>query len=159
MPSSPYVLSLRARIGHDLLLLPGITAVFRDGDRFLLARQAGSDSWGLIGGGVEPGEEPREAIAREIREELGIDATVGDIVGVYGGADLVVEYPNGDRVSYISTAYACELPSGADISFNDEELVEIGWFTPEEISLLTRPTWADRMLQDAGRRTPKSTAS
>ncbi|MFJ6533513.1 NUDIX domain-containing protein [Microbacterium sp. NPDC091662] len=60
MPLSDYVRSIRVRIGHDLLLLPGVTAVIREGDRFLLARTAGSEEWGLIGGGVEPGEDPDE---------------------------------------------------------------------------------------------------
>ena len=32
-------------------------------------RHAGS--WGLVGGGVEPGESPAEALDREIREEIG----------------------------------------------------------------------------------------
>ncbi len=31
MPMSDYVASLRARIGTDFLLLPGVTAVIRDG--------------------------------------------------------------------------------------------------------------------------------
>ncbi|WP_240750714.1 NUDIX domain-containing protein [Microbacterium sp. K27] len=109
MPFSDYVRSIRARIGHDLLLLPGVTAVIREGDRFLLARAAGSEEWGLIGGGVEPGEDPDEAIVREVQEEIGARIRVTGIVGAFGGESLVVTYPNGDRVSYVSTAFACEL--------------------------------------------------
>ena len=44
MPMSDYVASIRSQIGHDFLLLPGVTAVIRDGDRFLLARHRHSDS-------------------------------------------------------------------------------------------------------------------
>lgn len=31
------------------------------------------DHWGLFGGGVEPGEDPRAALARELREELELE--------------------------------------------------------------------------------------
>jgi len=149
MPSSSYVESIRARIGHDLLLLPAVSAVFRNGDRFLLARQRGGGEWGLVGGGVEPGESPQEAVIREVLEEIGVRPEVFGIIGAYGGPDLIVRYPNGDHVSYVTIAFLCALPADAEIVFADGELVEIGWFTREEISVLRRHAEVDRVLADA----------
>lgn len=74
-PISPYLKSLRERVGNDLLLLPAVSAVIRnDFGHVLRARPHGSDEWALIGGGLEPREEPASALLREIREELGVEA-------------------------------------------------------------------------------------
>ncbi|MGM1017115.1 MAG: NUDIX domain-containing protein [Actinomycetota bacterium] len=146
MPMSSYVESLRDKIGHDLLLLPGVTAVIRDGDRLLLARHAHSRLWSLIGGGVEPGEEPADALRREVQEEIGARVRILRIAGAYGGELLMAEYPNGDRVAYVTTVYECELLETPEP--DGDEIVEIGWFTREEIPTLERREWIDRVIDD-----------
>jgi 8-oxo-dGTP diphosphatase len=73
-------------------------AVLIEHSRVLLTqRKAGTHlagAWEFPGGKVEPGEDPREALRRELAEELGIDATAGEIVDVtfhrYEDADKAV---------------------------------------------------------------------
>ncbi|WP_205324772.1 NUDIX hydrolase [Glycomyces sp. YM15] len=48
--------------------------------RVLLVKATYRDEWGFAGGWVDRGESPHEACAREIREEIGLDLTVGDLL-------------------------------------------------------------------------------
>ena len=149
MPASDYVSNLRRRIGHELILLPGVTAaVFDDDGRLLLARHVAGDTWGFIGGGIEPFEEPVDAVRRELMEETGADGHVLGIIGSYGGSRLATTCPNGDQVSYVTTVYACRLNSGIQW-LEQEEVSELGWFTREEISALDRFEWIDDVVDDA----------
>ena len=150
MPMSPYVQSLRSRIGHDLLLLPGVTAVIRDAERFLLARHRATGLWSMIGGGVEPGEAPEAALSREVLEELGVTPLVGRIIGAYGGGPLETTLPNGDRVGYVTVAYECTLPS-SPLTLEADELLETGWFALDEVRSLRRHAWVDAVLADCTR--------
>ena len=146
MSRSDYVAWIRERIGNDLLMLPGVTAVIRQGEQFLLARHALSGLWSLIGGAVEPGEEPSDAVVREVHEETGARIRIDRIVGAYGGQSLMTEYPNGDLVAYVTTAYQCHLLDTAQPDMN--ELLELGWFSRDDIFDLPRRDWIDRVIND-----------
>ena len=60
---------------------------------------------------------------------------------------MMVDYPNGDRVAYVTTAFECELVTPA--TPDQDELLELGWFRREEVKQLPRLEWIDRVIDDA----------
>src|SRR5579875_3282397 len=77
-----------------LLVSAGI--IYRDG-RVLVGQRRRSDrhpyKWEFPGGKVEHGETPQQALARELQEELQIEAKIGSELARYEH-----EYPGGSRV-------------------------------------------------------------
>jgi 8-oxo-dGTP diphosphatase len=130
MPASPYVTDTRAHVGHDLLLLPGVTAVVRDDQgHVLLMRRADDGTWGLPAGMIEPGEQPADAVLRELFEETGVLAEIERIGGV--GIHQSV-YPNGDHCQYLTVWFRCRAIGGHARPDGDESL-EVGWFAPDAL--------------------------
>lgn len=67
-----YAVVLRERAGTVEILLSR-----------LAPRISRSEMWTLPGGGVDHGEDPRDALIREIHEETGLSATIGERARVY----------------------------------------------------------------------------
>ena len=56
----------------------------KNGKILLALRKAGKHmgrKWEFPGGKVDPGEEPKQALRRELEEEFGIDAEIGEYLG------------------------------------------------------------------------------
>src|SRR5580698_10871393 len=103
---SPHVRRLREKVGHDLLLLPSTSVLPRDSaGRLLLVRLIDTGNWATIGGAVEPDESPRECAVREAEEESGVSVRLGEVLGVLGGPEYRVTYPNGDETAYVVTVF------------------------------------------------------
>jgi 8-oxo-dGTP pyrophosphatase MutT (NUDIX family) len=126
MPASEFIRNIRQKIGHDLLHLVGVSGVvITDDRRVLLVKSKEVLGWMPIGGMIEPGEEPADAVVREIHEETGIDAVPERLVGVFDGPE--VTYKNGDRVHYVTIVFRCRAVAG-EPRVNDDETTEVGYF-------------------------------
>jgi len=100
--------------------------------RFLLVRLIDTGQWATIGGAVEPDESPRDSAIREAQEEAGIAVELGTILGVFGGPDYRVTYPNGDESAYVVTVFDAKVIDGTPRP-DDDETSQVDWFSPEEL--------------------------
>ena len=109
-----------------------VTALLRDGDRVLLCHRSPRrrwypDVWDLPGGHVEPGELPGAALARELREELGIDIAV----------------PSGPPVQEVRAdtfdmqIWLIEAWTGSPVNVAPDEHDAIAWFTEDALGELS----------------------
>ena len=123
-----YVLALRAAVGHDLLWLPGVTAVVvRDDGHLLLVRRADNGEWTPVTGIIDPGEEPSDAGAREVLEEASVVAVPERLVWVHVLPPMV--YENGDRAQYLDHTFRFRYVSGEPFPA-DGENTDAAWFAP-----------------------------
>jgi 8-oxo-dGTP pyrophosphatase MutT (NUDIX family) len=149
MPISDYLSRLRQQVGHQLLVLPAVAVLVLDARlRLLLGRDAGMDLWAAPGGAIEPDEAPADAAVREMWEETGLLVTPSGVLGVYGGPDFRLTYPNGDVVSYCVIAFAAAISDGV-MRADGVEMAELGWFSEAEAAALPMGCWTRTMIRDA----------
>jgi ADP-ribose pyrophosphatase YjhB (NUDIX family) len=133
MPIPDFVLALRARVGNELLWMPGVSAVVVHEDgRLLLGRRADNGMWAVVSGILEPGEQPAPAALREVLEETGIVAVVEGLASVSSDPETV-RYANGDRAQYLDLTFLCRAVGGADPRVADDESTAVGWFAVDAL--------------------------
>ena len=89
--------------------------ILRDGKVFATQRGYGAykDGWEFPGGKVEPGESAREALVREIREELAADITAGELL-----TTVEYDYP---EFHLSMDCFWAELTSGSGMKLLEHE--------------------------------------
>ena len=134
MPISEYIKNIRAKIGSDLLLLPGVTAVVvNEQDEVLLQLRRDTKTWAPPSGGVEPGETVADAAIREVYEETGIAVVPQRVVAVLSGSDYFVTYPNGDQMATVTTVFRCRPVQPSAPRVNDDESFDIRYFPSDAL--------------------------
>ena len=143
MGIAPHIQRLRNLVGHELLVLPSAAVLARDDQgRILLVRVIDSDQWAIIGGAIEPDESPEQAAVREAEEEAGVELTLGPLLGVFGGPEFRLTYPNGDQTAYVSIVFDASVTGGSPRPDGDETSA-VQWWDPDglpydEMSAFTR---------------------
>ena len=121
MAMSSYLRALRASVGTQLLVLPSVTGiVFDERQRILLVHQRDVGVWSTPGGSIEPNETPSSAVVREVWEETGLHTRPIRVLGVFGGPECMVTYPNGDCAAYVTTVFECQVQGGTRRGASDE---------------------------------------
>jgi 8-oxo-dGTP pyrophosphatase MutT (NUDIX family) len=132
------------------MLLPSTSVLPRDAaGRLLLVRLIDTGQWATIGGAVEPDESPRSSAIREAQEEAGINVELGAILGVFGGPDYRVTYPNGDESAYVVTVFDAKVIAGTPRP-DDDETSQVAWFSPEELPIAEMGGLTKAIFRDLG---------
>ena len=117
-----------------------VAAIIRREDRVLLGRRPEGGSlaglWEFPGGKIETSEQPEQALTRELREELGIDAEIGPL-------HFATAHHYGE-VGVLLLFYEVHYWKGQPEPLHHSELK---WFTPPELKTLSFPE-ANRNVLD-----------
>jgi 8-oxo-dGTP diphosphatase len=101
----------------------------KDGKILILKRSVGDDHlpevWETVGGGVDDEEAPQEALRREIREETGLDVSVGEPFNVFTFRKQTGEFK-------VGITFLCDTED--DTVVLSHEHSDSRWIDPEEFS-------------------------
>ena len=107
-----------------------VGAIIKDGARYLVGQRPAHKSqgglWEFMGGKIEPGETPEQALARECREELNLEIENERIID-----SVVHEYP---EKTIRLTLIECKPKVGSVPRANEHQ--DIRWVTREEMDAL-----------------------
>jgi ADP-ribose pyrophosphatase YjhB (NUDIX family) len=130
-------------------------AVIIDDDRVLLSHwiEGRRPAWTMPGGGLEEGEDPVDAVRREVREETGYKAEVGELLGIHSRV-----IPAGRRVTpgagvplhTLRIVYRARVVGGKKRNEIDGSTDRADWFALRSVRSLQRVKLVDISLRMAG---------
>ena len=112
----------------------GANAIITCKGKLLLEKRRDSDIWGLVGGGVKKYETEIQAMAREVREELGIRIPKERFqkLAVYGEPGRIAAYRDGSIWRMVIVVFGLELEEEPEMVISDESK-DLRFFSKEEL--------------------------
>ena len=112
----------------------GANAIITCKNRLLLEKRSDSDVWGLVGGGCKKWETGRQAIAREVYEELGLRIAPERFrkLAVYDNPGRIAAFRDGSIWRMVIVVYALELEEEPEMHISKESKA-LRFFSREEI--------------------------
>ena len=112
----------------------GANAIITCKGRLLLEKRRDSDVWGLVGGGCKKWETGREAIAREVYEELGLRVPTDRFrkLTVYDNPGRIAAFRDGSIWRMVIVVYALDFEEEPAMRISNESK-ELRFFSREEI--------------------------
>ena len=103
---------------------------------------------------MDAGESAAEACVREVLEETGLEVRVVKLVGVYTSPDILVEYPDGNKIQPVAFSFEAEV-IGGELTLSDET-IDFGWYTVAEIESMDTIEQHLRRIHDAVKNRPEA---
>ncbi len=123
-------------------------------DRVLLAHwnEGRHSAWTLPGGGLEAGEDPEHAVRREVHEETGYRAVVGELLGIHSRVIPASRRiaASADPLHTLRIVYRAEIVGGTLRNETDGSTDEAQWFALAAVRALRRVKLVDIGLEWAG---------
>lgn len=112
----------------------GSNCIITCNGKLLLEKRRDSDTWGLVGGGCKKWEDPDQAMAREVFEELGwrIKRDQFRKIKVYGAPGRIAAFQDGSIWRMVIVVFALEVDEERPIRISSESK-EARFFTKDEV--------------------------